>query len=531
MPPGGGVPPPYDSKTQWRAYREQQKAAWRAQRDAWRAQRHTWKANYIGFYGPRVPSVIGPILLVGAGVIALLVISGRLDAGAFWAWYGQWWPLLLIGAGVALLGEWALDMRRKVPVRRSGSFIGILIFLGILGAMAAAHNHFYMGPFHGDFGDGDFFNTFGLPEHDMDRPLLNTQVPANASIDIQNPRGDVSITASDQPNVTVEAHEVAYAGSDEAAKKIFDAEAPSVKVNGATVTIQSQSNDRGRVNLSVAVPRTAHVTVNAGWDNVTASGLGGGIDITARGDVHLSSIAGPVVAHFVSGRHDVFAAQDVQGDITLEGNVDDITLSDIKGGISQSGDIPGDVSMANVTGPVHLHTSVTTLDAAALPGDLTLNDDDLRIAGAKGQVRVTTHSKDVDLSRIDGDTSVEDRDGAIRIEVAGTYNVEAKNSKGDVEITLPPDASATVSGRTHNGDVVTDLPIAFSGGEDKAFTTRIGGGAAHIVLSTDNGDLHIRRGSAAPAATPAPAATAAPNAPNERHLKSSKTLPAQPVTQ
>ena len=531
MPPGGGVPPPYDSKTQWRAYREQQKAAWRAQRDAWRAQRHTWKANYIGFYGPRVPSVIGPILLVGAGVIALLVISGRLDAGAFWAWYGQWWPLLLIGAGVALLGEWALDMRRKVPVRRSGSFIGILIFLGILGAMAAAHNHFYMGPFHGDFGDGDFFNTFGLPEHDMDRPLLNTQVPANASIDIQNPRGDVSITASDQPNVTVEAHEVAYAGSDEAAKKIFDAEAPSVKVNGATVTIQSQSNDRGRVNLSVAVPRTAHVTVNAGWDNVTASGLGGGIDITARGDVHLSSIAGPVVAHFVSGRHDVFAAQDVQGDITLEGNVDDITLSDIKGGISQSGDIPGDVSMANVTGPVHLHTSVTTLDAAALPGDLTLNDDDLRIAGAKGQVRVTTHSKDVDLSRIDGDTIVEDRDGAIRIEVAGNYNVEAKNSKGDVEITLPPDASAMVSGRTHNGDVVTDLPIAFSGGVDKAFTARIGGGVARIVLSTDNGDLHINKGSAMPAATPAPAATAAPNAPNERHLKSSKTLPAQPVTQ
>jgi hypothetical protein len=36
MPPGGGVPPfpPYDPKTQWKAYREQQKAAWRAQREA-----------------------------------------------------------------------------------------------------------------------------------------------------------------------------------------------------------------------------------------------------------------------------------------------------------------------------------------------------------------------------------------------------------------------------------------------------------------------------------------------------------------
>ena len=32
-PPGGGPPPPYppyDPKTQWRVYREQQRAAWRA---------------------------------------------------------------------------------------------------------------------------------------------------------------------------------------------------------------------------------------------------------------------------------------------------------------------------------------------------------------------------------------------------------------------------------------------------------------------------------------------------------------------
>ncbi len=57
MPPGGF--PPYDPKTQWRIHREQQRAAWRAQRDAWRAQRLAWKANYVGAYGPRVPSLVG----------------------------------------------------------------------------------------------------------------------------------------------------------------------------------------------------------------------------------------------------------------------------------------------------------------------------------------------------------------------------------------------------------------------------------------------------------------------------------------
>jgi DUF4097 and DUF4098 domain-containing protein YvlB len=342
----------------------------------------------------------------------------------------------------------------------------------------------------------------------------------------------VSVTASDQQNLEVRAQEVAYANSDSGAKKIFDAEAAHVTVNGSAVLIEAHSNDRGRVNLTIAVPKTAHVTVNAQWDSVTASGLGSGIDITARGDIHLSSITGPVVAHFVNGKHDVFAAQDVQGDVTLEGNVNDITVSDIKGGISQNGDIPGDVSMENVTGPVHLRTSVTTVDTAELTGELTLNDDDLRIVGAKGEVHVTTHSKDVDLSQVAGDSHVEDRDGNIRIELAGAYSVEATNRKGDVEITLPPNASATVNGHTHNGEVVTDFGLTVSGDEDKTVSGRIGSGAAHIVLSADNGDLHIKKGSAVPAAGPAAAtAPAAPNAPNGRHLKSSKTLPAQPVTQ
>jgi len=521
--PPAGTPPPYDPKMQWRVYREQQKAAWRAQRDAWHAQRHAMKASYYGTYGPRVPSVVGPILLVSVGVIALLVVTGHIQADAFWTWCDRWWPLLLIGAGLALLGEWALDMRRESPVRRSGSFIGILIFLAFIGAIGAAHNHFW-GP-SGWFG-GDNFFSFGLPEHDYDQSVDSVQIPANASIQILNPRGDVSIAAANQPNLEVQAHELAYADSDSSAKKIFDAEAAHLTVTGTSVLIQSQSNSRGKVNLTVTVPQSAHVTVDAGWDDVSATGLGAGIDITARGDVHLRSIAGPVVTHFMNGRHDVFSAQEVQGDVTLQGDVNDLTLSDIKGGITQNGHIPGDVSLENITGPVHLHTPVTTLDLAALPGDLTLNDDDLRITGANGQVRVTTHSKDVDLSQITGDTYVENRDGAIRIEPAGAYGVEARNGKGDVEITLPEDASATVNGHTHNGEIITDFALTVSGEEDKTVNGRIGGGSARIVLSTDDGDLHIKKG-------PAPASSQPASQPpaGARHLKNPKAPPPQPVTQ
>jgi DUF4097 and DUF4098 domain-containing protein YvlB len=533
-PPGGGAPPPYppyDPKTQYRVYREQQKAAWRAQRDAWKAQHYAWKANYAAAYGPRVPSVVGPILLIGIGIVALLVATGHIAGGDFWAWYGHWWPLLLIGAGLALLGEWALDLRRETPVRRGGSFIGILILLAFLGFGAAGWNNFW-GPFHNHWGDqgDDFFNIFGLPEHDSDQRVLTSQIPANATIEIQNPRGDVSITAGDVSTVEVQAHEVAFANSDSDAKKIFDSEAARVTVSAGAVLVKSEGNNKGRVNLTVTVPKTARVTVNADRGDVIAAGLGAGIGVNAaNGDVHLSAVAGSIQAHLSNGKHD-FSAHQVDGDLTTDGDLNDFTLSEIKGKVTQNGEILGDVHLESVSGPIHLHTSVTDLQVAELPGDLTLNSDDLRVTEDKGQVRVVTHSKDVDLSQISGDTSVEDRDGRIAIEPAGNFSVDAKNSKGDVEVTLPPSASATVDGRTRNGDIFTEYDLPVGGDESKTVVGKIGSGGSRIVLSTDNGDLRIKKGSATPSAQGAEAAKG-PAAPSAPHLKAPKSLPAQPVTQ
>ena len=88
----------------------------------------------------------------------------------------------------------------------------------------------------------------------------------------------------------------------------------------------------------------------------------------------------------------------------------------------------------------------------------------------------------MDLSQIYGDSYVEDRDGRISVEPAGDFGVEAKNSKGDVEVTLPPNASATVNARTRNGDIVSDFPMPSTEGENKVATFQIGSGTSRIVL-------------------------------------------------
>jgi hypothetical protein len=536
-PSGGGTPPPYyDPKTQWRIYREQQKAAWRAQRDAMRAQRHAWKMQHG--YGPRVPSLVGPVILISVGIIALLIMSGHLAAGSFWAWYGRWWPLLLIIAGMGLLAEWAIDMRRQTPVRRSGGFVGIIVLLAIVGFAAAGINH--SGPWfnHWNHEGDDFFNMFGLPEHTNDQQVLNTAVTPGATIDIQNPRGDVSVSAGDTNNVEVQSHQVAYAASDSEAKKIFDAETVHVNVSGNSVLVKNDGSNNGRVNLTVTVPKTARVTINAARGDVNVSGVGAGLDMTAtHGDVHLNSITGAVQAHLSNSRHD-FAVHQVDGDLIADGNCNDLTVTDIRGRFSINGQIYGQVQVENVTGPVSVHTSITDVQIASLAGDLSFNSENLRVNESKGTVRVITHSKDVDLNQIAGDSYVENRDGRISIEPAGVFNIEAKNNKGDVELTLPPSASASVNGRTHNGDIVTDYSLNISGEEDKTVNGRIGSGQAKIDLSSSNGDLRIKKGTTVPSVPPVPSVSTGPvpptppPAPNAKHLKAPpKELPAEPVSQ
>jgi DUF4097 and DUF4098 domain-containing protein YvlB len=123
---------------------------------------------------------------------------------------------------------------------------------------------------------------------------------------------------------------------------------------------------------------------------------------------------------------------------------------------------------------------------------------------------------------------VKDRDGSISIAPAGNYAVEAKNGKGDVELTLPANASATVNAHTHNGDILSEFATSATSGGNKTANFQIGSGGSKIVLNADNGDVRIKKGPSFSLATPHAAKAAAPNSP---HLKARKALPSQPVTQ
>ena len=54
-----------------------------------------------------------------------------------------------------------------------------------------------------------------------------------------------------------------------------------------------------------------------------------------------------------------FSAHSIAGDLTLQGRMDDVSISDVQGVAGLEGDFFGDTNAAHITGAVHFHSSRT----------------------------------------------------------------------------------------------------------------------------------------------------------------------------
>jgi DUF4097 and DUF4098 domain-containing protein YvlB len=512
------APPPYsprDNRQQWKDWQ-------RAQKEAARSRRFYWRYYHR-------PSIAGPIILLTVGVIALLMETGRMSAARFWSWYGQWWPMLLIGIGLVLLLEYFIDRNNPYAGRRSMGGFGFLILLLIFGGWGTHAAHVW-GPLSDQFSDNhdDFWSMMG-EEHDND-VQQDEAISPSAAVQIQNPRGDVTVTASSDDRMHLRAHQVVHSSSDNDARKTFDAVTPKVINSGSSVVLSVEGRNNARVDLTVELPPGASTTVNAGHGDVTVEGLKTGSDVTAsHGDVKFDNMAGNVHARM---DHGDLSAHQVAGDVTVDGHADDVTLSDVKGNVTLDGEFFGDTHLEQVGSAVHFHSSRTDLAIQKLLGDMTMDSSDLNINQAVGPVRIVTRSKDIDLSQMTGDAHIENNNGDVNITAALPLgNLEVSSRTGNISVTVPENASFAVTASNADGDLHTDFPLTMTNSDDrKSAQGQIGNGGPHLALSTGHGDLQLRKGGpGAPLAPPAPPAPPA----GAKHLRAPKEAasPAQPTEQ
>jgi DUF4097 and DUF4098 domain-containing protein YvlB len=500
-PPG----PPYggDWKYQRRVLKEQA----RAQRDIARAQRDAYRYQARSL---RRSSILGPLLLITIGILFLLVQTGRLAAHSLWDWYGRFWPLLLVGAGIIMLLEWAYDQytqsdstEPRYRRRLGGGVFTLLILLGLSGILFSSVRN----GGHSKLIDGFNINQDNLDEflgdkHESDQSISEA-FPANAGFTVDNPRGDITISGtSDDNQIHVAVHKEVYTRSDSEADSKAQKLSPTMNTSGGNVTLSVPGLDGTRADLTITLPATAPVVVTANHGDVRVSALKAPVQVTANhGNIELSAITGPIVTRINNSDSDI-SAHSVTGPMTIQGRGHDTTLSDLSGPVTMSGDFFGTTHLERIRGPIKFHTSRTDLQFARLDGEIDISHSDITASEAVGPLTLTAGNRNVSLDRVAGDVFVTNRNGSVDLTSAPPIgNVTVENRNGSVNLTLPEQANFAYQLDATNGDIesdFSDIKIPEGGLEKKTVSGTAGKGGPLLHLSTSQGDISIKKASVMP---------------------------------
>jgi hypothetical protein len=529
-----GYPPPYPTRGDLKAQARAMKMQMKMQRRQMQFQARAMRRN----------SIVGPLVLVGAGVAFLLVELGRLDWFVLMTWYGRWWPLLLIVAGLFLLAEWTIDQKQQearaangLPARGTrtlgGGTVALLILMCFVGASSRVAGHaarWDRNNFHFDFADMD--RALGNA-HDTDESLVHP-IAADGSLTIDNPAGDITVSGiSDDGMLHVAIHKQVYSMNDEEAGKKADELKPALNSDARWVTLKVPQIDGGHADLVVELPRGIALTLTGGRGQVRVSGIHAPVTVNSnRGSVDLSGLVGDVTAH-IHNDHAAFSAHSITGAVALDGRTGDLNVSDINGSVSMNGDFFGTTHVEHVTGAVHFHTSRTDFQFARLDGEMELDTgSDLRADQIVGPVILTTRQRNITLERVQGAVQVGNRDGSVTVTSTSPLGaVDITNHHGSVEVGLPENAGFTVQASTHRGDLENDFALGKMGSsENPSIDGTVGRGGPMVKIATSDGDVTVRKSSLPPLPPLPPVPPVAAEAPSPAPRGLPKTPPSPRIS-
>ena len=504
-PPGQPqYPPPYN-RNDWKAQQRVLKQQARMQRAQARMQMRAMRRG----------SIVGPLVILTVGIVFFLVQTGRLSWAHALDWYAAFWPFVMIGAGVILLIEWAIDqyLHSDNPARGTrvlgGGVITLLVLLAIVGASSRAAKR-GMEWKERTFGHGfsNWDHAFG-DRHDSD-DSLSSAIPAGGMLTVHCPHGDVTVTGTSQDGqVHVNVHKQAYAWSDSDAERKESQLQPTLKPDGHNLLLEVADIGGGQADLTIDVPHNTALAITAGRGDVDVHEVHADVTLTANhGQVDLSGIDGSVQTH-VNDDDESVSAHSVNGIITIEGRAGDITASDITGPLTLHGDFFGTTHLERINGAVSFQTSRTQFQAARIDGEFEIaGGPDLQADQILGPVVLNTKQRNITLDRVQGNVQITNRDGSVNVTNASPLGqITISNQHGSVDLGVPEHAGFVLQAQTRNGDIENDFGLETKESENlNVLTGTVGSGGPSIKVDTSDGDVTISKSSVAPLppAPPAP---------------------------
>lgn len=194
----------------------------------------------------------------------------------------------------------------------------------------------------------------------------------------------------------------------------------------------------------------------------------------------------------------------------------------------------GNVEAKNIAGNIKISTMEGNITLSDISGSAVVDsrEGNVDVRNMAGDMEISTFEGDITLSDASGSAVVNSRDGDVKAVFSGFKGekpMAISTIDGDVDVTLPPNAKATVTASNVDGDVYTDFDIdlvqkvsnndpeklvmpvlplipdntdgkqiknnmVLRGFPGKSITGRINGGGIEILMKTLDGDIFIRKG-------------------------------------
>jgi DUF4097 and DUF4098 domain-containing protein YvlB len=442
----------------------------------------------------RPRSITGPLILLVIGVF-FLINNLRPDLISL-SRIGDFWPFLLIGAGIIGLVEVLFHASRGVaaPPR---PFYGAGIFWILIGGLVIAslsRNH--------DFRIGRFgapgISVFGS---DFDYDINVTDSPRGVTrIVLDNLHGNLSLKGEDEGDVKVSGRKTVRAFNRGDADRANQQTQVRVERQGDLLLVRSDDFNGSRMiqvttDLDITVPRGVSVESRGRSGDLNIDDIDGAVDLSAgRGDVRLNHIGKDV--RITASRSGEIRATGVKGSLDLQGRGSDIQFDDIAGPVSVNGEFGGTIEFRALAKPMRFTSIRTEFRVEAVPGSITLDLGDLKLNNVAGPVYFKSGSRDIQVADVTDSLELAIDRGDIQISSSKTPvpKIEAHTRNGDITLTLPEHADFQLEGTTNQGEAENnygDLEQHSDG--HTANIRKRGGTGPRITVSTGRGNLAVKK--------------------------------------
>lgn len=286
-------------------------------------------------------------------------------------------------------------------------------------------------------------------------------IPATASVNIDNMRGDLRVIGSDRSTAEV------TGTLDEKAEGL------TMEMRGNTLFIKVEmprnmdwrgERDEGS-NLVVRLPQSVDLSVSGVSMDVEVADMLGGAQLT--------SVSGDLTARNLQGN---IRLNSVSGDLITRRLAGDIALETVSGDIDDRDATGTAVSYQSVSGDILAITGITKVNAQTVSGDVELDLNTI---------------ESLTLKNVSGDANV-------GLELQPNARLQATSVSGDLRLTFVGrlDAQFELAANA-GGDIINRITDRRADkakyGPARSLEFRVGEGSSTVNMNTVSGDIEIRK--------------------------------------